>query len=385
MSIHKICIIGNGLAGLSAAAILSQENITIDLYAGSNKKNKLKNDNRTTAISESSYRFIKQKLNIKNKNIFWSCNEIDLFFEDKDNIKKFLKFKEKNKNLMHIFQNKELKKKLSKLISKKKNIKIIKKNISDINYLNGSVSINTNQFFYDLIILSTGNNSKLYNKINEGRSIEKNYKEVALTTNVKHNSKINKVSQFFLKEGPLAILPFSKKIFSVVWSINTAYFIKENKLLKKILASKIKNLLSNPKIINIEKIQSFPINLNLKTKYFKNNILILGDGLHSIHPMAGQGFNLVLRDIKKLSELISKSLRLGLMIKNSFLLKDFYQARKPENIIIGLGINLTNIFFKDNKYFLPIRKKILKNISNFEFIKKISQTISDKGILSNLL
>ena len=57
----------------------------------------------------------------------------------------------------------------------------------------------------------------------------------------------------------------------------------------------------------------------------------------------------------------------------------------PENIIIGLGINLTNIFFKDNKYFLPIRKKILKNISNFEFIKKISQTISDKGILSNLL
>ena len=120
MSVHKICIIGNGLAGLSAAAILSQENITIDLYAGSNKKNKLKNDNRTTAISESSYRFIKQKLNIKNKNIFWSCNEIDLFFEDKDNIKKFLKFKEKNKNLMHIFQNKELKKKLSKLISKKK-------------------------------------------------------------------------------------------------------------------------------------------------------------------------------------------------------------------------------------------------------------------------
>ena len=380
MNKPKICIIGNGLAGLSTAAILSHENISIDLYTGSNKKNKSKTDNRTTAISESSYNFIKQKLKIKNKNIFWPCDEIDLFFEDIKSISKFLEFKEKNKNLMYIFQNNELKQKLKKLISKKKNIRLIKKNITDINYLDGSVALDKNNFFYDLIILSTGNNSKLYNKITEGRSIKKNYKEIALTSIISHNSKIKKVSQFFLKEGPLAILPFSKKKFSVVWSVDIEYFRKKHMLLKKILVSKIKNLLNNPKIISITRIQSFPINLNLKTKYFKNNVLILGDGLHSIHPMAGQGFNLVLRDIKKLSELLSKSLRLGLMIKNTFLLKDFYQARKPENIILGLGINLTNIFFKDNKYFSPIRRKILNNISNSKFIKKISQTISDKGI-----
>ncbi len=139
-------------------------------------------------------------------------------------------------------------------------------------------------------------------------------------------------------------------------------------------------MLNNPKIRNIEKIQFFPIKLNLKTKYFKKNILILGDGLHAVHPIAGQGFNLVLRDIKKLSELMSKDLKLGLSLKNSFLLNNFYENRKPENIAIGLGINLTNIFFKDNKYFSPIRKIILDNINNFEFIKKISQKISNKGI-----
>ena len=228
--------------------------------------------------------------------------------------------------------------------------------------------------------MCTGNNSKLYNKITQGRSIEKNYREIAITTIIKHNSRINKVNQFFLKEGPLAILPFSKKMFSVVWSVSALYFNKENKFLKKILNSKIRSLFNNIKIKNIYKIQSFPIKLNLKTKYFKKNILILGDGLHAVHPMAGQGFNLVLRDIKKLSELISHSLRLGLTIKNSFLLKNFYQTRKPENIILGLGINLTNIFFKNNKYFSPIRKKILNGISNSEFIKKISKTISDKGV-----
>jgi 2-polyprenyl-6-methoxyphenol hydroxylase-like FAD-dependent oxidoreductase len=99
-----------------------------------------------------------------------------------------------------------------------------------------------------------------------------------------------------------------------------------------------------------------------------------------VHPMAGQGFNLVLRDIKKLTDLMSKTLKLGLLFNNTFLLKDFYEARKTENTIIGLGINLTSVFFKDNKFLSLIRRVILSNINNFEFIRKFSQKISDKGI-----
>ena len=144
---------------------------------------------------------------------------------------------------------------------------------------------------------------------------------------------------------------------------------------------KLKTLLNNTIIKNISEIQSFPISLNLKTRYSNKNTIILGDGLHTVHPMAGQGFNLVLRDIKKLSELIAKTLKLGLLLKNSLLFKDFYQSRKPENIILGLGINLTNTFFKDNKYFFPIKKIILNNVKKFNFIKKMSQKISDKGIV----
>jgi 2-octaprenyl-6-methoxyphenol hydroxylase len=379
MNIQKICIIGDGLAGLSAAASLSKENIKIDLYIGKKKINKPKKDNRTTGISESSYQFLTQKLKIKKLNIFWPSKEINLYFEDEKKIINFLNFKEK-KNLIYIFKNKELKKKLDKEIKKKKNIKLIKRNISDINYEDGSVCLDKKKVFYDLIVLSIGGQSKLYDKITKGRSIKKNYKEIAITTSIQHNSKINNVSQFFLKEGPLAVLPFNKKVFSVVWSLSNSFYRDNKKLLKKILSGKITDLLTNIKIRKIESIQSFPIKLNLKTKYFKKNILILGDGLHAVHPMAGQGFNLVLRDIKKLSELVSKSLKLGLLFKNSFLLQDFYQSRKPENTILGLGINLTNIFFKDNKYFYPMKKTILCNISKFKFIKKISQIVSDRGL-----
>ena len=348
----------------------------------SNKKKNNKNlDKRTTAISESNYQYIKKYINFNNQNFFWPCKKIDLFFEDKEKIINFLNFEEKNKNLLYIFQNKDLKKKLDKIISKTNNIKIIKKNIEDINNEEGHIKFSKKKKFYDLIILCIGGSSKLYSTIEKSRSIKKNYKEFAITAIIKHNANIKSASQFFLKEGPLAILPYQKKIFSTVWSVSSEFFYLHKKNIKKILAEKLKALLKTRSIKSIVDIHFFPINLNLKTKYFKNNVLILGDGLHTIHPMAGQGFNLVLRDIKTLKELTSKTLKLGLLIKNSFILKDFYNLRKPENNLLGLGINLTNIFFKNKKYFPSLKRGILNNVSRLGFIKKISQSISDKGIL----
>jgi len=379
MKKQKICIIGDGLAGLTTAVILSRQNISIDLYTGRKIKNK-KIENRTTAISESNFQFIKNDLNLSRRNFFWPCKKIDLFFEDKNKIVNFLNFSEKKTNLMHIFQNKDLKKKLDKIISKKKNIKLIEKNIEKINSEVSAVILNKKKKFYDLIILSTGSSSKLYSKIEAGRSIKKNYEEVAITATIKHDLKVQSASQFFPKEGPLAVLPFQKNIFSTVWSVDNSFFESNKKDLRKILIEKLSKSLNSKKIRNIKSIQSFPINLNLKTKYFKKNVLILGDGLHTVHPLAGQGFNLVLRDVKKLSELMSRTSYLGLLFKDSFLFRDFYNSRKPENNLFGIGINLTNLFFKDNKYFYSIKKIILSNIRNFDFIKKTSQSIADRGI-----
>ena len=124
MNDQKICIIGDGLAGLMTALILSKENVTIDLYCNNKNKNL---DKRTTAISESNYQYIKNKLNLKSKSFFWPCKKINLFFENDGRIINFLNFAEKKKNLMYIFQNKDLKKILDKIILKTKKIKIIKK------------------------------------------------------------------------------------------------------------------------------------------------------------------------------------------------------------------------------------------------------------------
>ena len=91
MNTQKICIIGDGLTGLTTAAILGKQNINIDLYSYNKKKSK-NTDSRTTAISESNFQYIKNNLNLHKTNFFWSCKKIHLFFEDKGKIINFLNF-----------------------------------------------------------------------------------------------------------------------------------------------------------------------------------------------------------------------------------------------------------------------------------------------------
>jgi len=87
---QKICIIGDGMSGLIAAAILGQENIKIDLYSSKEKKIKSKKDNRTTAISENNYKYLLNKFNLQSSKFFWPSKEVNLFYENDNQIKNFL-------------------------------------------------------------------------------------------------------------------------------------------------------------------------------------------------------------------------------------------------------------------------------------------------------
>ena len=364
MEKQRICIVGEGLSGLmSAIALNNLPNLEVHLIA---KKNKNFNDKRTTAISASNFNFFKGTMSRFDKKLFWPSKKINLFYETKEQKINFLNFNEDKNNLMYVFENKKVKEVLLKEIKKKK-IKIIQKNITKLDDLDA----------YDLKVLCLGKSSKIYQNIVNSRSINKDYKEIAVTGHVKHNLKEVNTSQFFLKEGPLAILPFSKNNFSFVWSVKKE-FPKKN--IKSVITSKICALLKTNKKINITNIQSYTLTLNLKRTYYNNDTLILGEGLHTIHPVAGQGFNLVMRDIKKLQEVLKYYTGLGILIKSSSALKDFSINRKSENIIIGLGIDLTHSFFKRNRLLDPFKKAILKNVSKNNTLSKISKFISNQGL-----
>ena len=363
MKKQRICIVGDGLSGLMTALALNKiEGLEVHLIS---KKNKPLKDKRTTAVSASNYEFLSSVVGKLDKKLFWPSNKINLFYETKDQNMNFLNFNEDKKNLMYIFENDKVKVKLLKEIKKKK-IKTLKKNINNLKDLSG----------YDLKILCLGRSSKIYQNIIDKRSLDKDYKEVAITGYVKHSIKNLNTAQYFLKDGPLAILPFSKNSFSFVWSVNKD-FLKKN--LKNVIKSKICEILKTKKI-KISNQQSYPLQLNLKRTYFKKDVLILGEGLHTVHPVAGQGFNLVLRDINKLQEILKYYTGLGMSLKSCPALEDFTTNRKAENIITGIGIDLTHNFFKQNKLLDPLKETILKNVSKNNTLKKISKFISNQGL-----
>ena len=375
MKKHKICIVGGGLTGLISALVLTKKGLDIDLIVeNTSPKNK---DLRVTAISEKNMEFLKSTIKNINLKLFYPVKKISLFFEKNNKTQNFLNFNE-NKNLMFFFENRSTKEHLTKLL-KKTNVKIQKKTVKSIDLAENKVSTNLSSKSYDLVVLCLGSNSPIYQKISGNREIKKNYKEHSITCSVKHQIKDIGAQQFFLKEGPLAILPYNKNKFSVVWSIEDRYFIKNKKNISNYLKTKLSNLLKTNKI-SLGNIQSYPLKLSLKRNYYKKNTIILGDGLHVVHPLAGQGFNLILRDIEKLNELIFNNLRLGLTIKDSNIPKDLSDSRKPENLLMGLGIDTTRKFFKSNKYLDPIKENILNNFSKSTLLKKITKRVANLGL-----
>ena len=375
MKKHKICIVGGGLTGLISAIILDHKEVDIDLLINNKKKN-IK-DLRSTAISEENFNFLKS--NIKNLNTaqFNSVKKINLYYQGSKKITNFLNFDGK-KNLMFFFENEKFKLHLLKQI-KKTRVNIINKEVKKVDISKNKIITKLSSKNYDLIILCLGSKSDIYQKILGNREINKNYNEQSITGNVRHNMGNLPAQQFFLKEGPLAILPFKKNHFSIVWSLGNKYYLKNKNNISLFVKNKLNNLFKFKKI-TLSKIQSYPLSLSIKTNYFKKNILILGDGLHVIHPIAGQGFNLILRDIRKIDELIKYNIRLGLPIKNSGILKTFTNSRKPENFLLGIGIDSTRTFFKENKYFDKLKENLLENFSRSETLKSISKRIANLGL-----
>ena len=137
----------------------------------------------------------------------------------------------------------------------------------------------------------------------------------------------------------------SQNLTSVVFSFDIE---KKEKISKIEILDLIKYFNPTYKIISSEIPDSFNLNLKLQKNYFYKNILFFGDSIHSIHPLAGQGFNMTIRDIIKLIKIIDQKVNLGLSLDKS-MFKEFENKTKSYNAIFSFGIDFIHEFFKFNK------------------------------------
>ena len=362
----NICIIGDGLTSLSLAKSLTNKKINVHFC----HKNKIENlsSSRTIGISKNNLEFFRKKIYKIPKKNFWEIKKIEIYSEKLEK-EKLLKFENNNDNLFYMLKNDDLYELLISEISKNKFFtkKLINKNSFYQNLLNKNK--------YDLIINCDSNNflsRKFFTK-----KIDKDYDNLAYTTIVKHNKiKNNIATQIFTKNGPIAFLPISNNETSIVCSLDT----KD----KKYNDSEVLDLISknNPKyeIQKILKLSSFKLNSSNLRNYHHENILAFGDLLHRIHPLAGQGFNMTIRDIKVLSRIIQNKIDLGMQLDSS-ILNEFEKETKNKNFLFSNSIDfIYEAFNFDKKIKNKSFKKILRIIGKNKNLSGYFIKLADEGL-----
>ncbi len=361
----NVCIIGDGLTSLSLAKILINKKINVHIYHR-NKNQKL-TPSRTIGISKNNLEFFKKEICEIPKKNYCEIKKIEIYSQKLKN-ENLLNFENKKNDLFYMVKNDELYRSLRENILKNKLFKYI-----TINRTFNEEQLNKKQ--YDLIINCDSNNflaKKYFTK-----KLVKDYFNIAYTAIIKHEKIENTTAvQIFTEFGPIAFLPISKTETSVVYSLDV-----KNRKFKNIEVVELINK-NNPKyqIKDIFDLNSFKLSSSNLRNYYHKNILAFGDLLHRIHPLAGQGFNMTIRDIKILSEIIQDKIELGLQVDSSTL-TDFEKQTKNKNFVFSSGIDFIYQIFNiekkvKNKNFTRILQTIGKNNNFNNFLIKFA----DRGI-----
>ena len=357
----KVCIIGNGLISLSLACVLIRKDIQVDIL--SDGKDKEYDKTRTLGISKSNVDYFNREIS-DIKKILWKINKIKIYTENSKN-KEIVNFSNDGQQIFSIVKNYQLYEILKKKLKKNKYTKFK----SNMSYKNIS------EKKYNLII-NCDSNHEISNKF-FSRRVEKNYNSNAYITVITHKiiEKNNTAVQNFTNKGPIAFLPISKTKTSVVCSLRD-----ENNDSKIDIKSFIRKF--NPKysITKINELKKFSLNSSNLRKYFEENILAFGDLLHKIHPLAGQGFNMSLRDIRLLSDIIDKKISVGLDIDSSICV-EFQKKIKDKNFIFSMGIDMIyEIFNFESKVNSKLITKSINIVNKNKFINSFFKNFADKGL-----
>lgn len=207
--------------------------------------------------------------------------------------------------------------------------------------------------------------------INMGRD---SYNQHAVVTNISTELAHNyRAFERFTKQGPLALLPLTRNRMSLVWcqnEKNTSSTMNDSDIdfIKKLQSAFGYRL---GQITKVGERNQYPLALHLPDQAFNGRVLLLGNSAHTLHPIAGQGFNIGLRDIAALFDYVQQAQVNGEDIGSQHFLDLYLAQRQPDwKQTITATDSLVRIFSSD---FLPLviaRNKALCLLDKVPFAKQ---------------
>jgi 2-octaprenyl-6-methoxyphenol hydroxylase len=206
-----------------------------------------------------------------------------------------------------------------------------------------------------LLVAADGRNSATRKQAGISHS-EYLYRQKSIVCTVAHERDHDGVAvELFLPGGPFAMLPMTKRRCNVVWSeradLADAYLALDEAAFLDELSQRFGDwlgpiALAGPRF-------AFPLGVMHAARYTGRRLALLGDAAHAIHPIAGQGLNLGLRDVAALAELIVDAGRLGLDVGAETVLARYERWRRFDNLMLTAVTDSLNRLFSND--IAPVR------------------------------
>jgi 2-polyprenylphenol 6-hydroxylase len=225
-----------------------------------------------------------------------------------------------------------------------------------------------------LIVAADGVDSWLRQQANIAVK-HKDFHQTAIVANFSTTKNHQNIArQWFAPHETLALLPLVGQNVSLVWSVSTEKSVELLELSNEALAEKLQAY-SNDELGDLKllsKVLSFALHQQTATQLVADRLLLVGDAAHQIHPMAGQGMNLGLRDVRNLQELLTNAHAMQDIGETTFLRK---YARERQADIASMNIltsGLDTLFAVENN--------MVKNITGWGF-KQLNRQATVKKLL----
>jgi len=182
------------------------------------------------------------------------------------------------------------------------------------------------------------------------RATQWRYRQTGIVTTVAHTRPHGGIAiEHFLPSGPFAILPMTGDRSSVVWTEHADLAPRLLALPEAEFAAELRARFGDflGEISPIGPRWAYPLALLQAERYVARRLALVGEAAHVIHPIAGQGLNIAIRDVAALAELIVDQRRLGLDIGDQAVLECYERWRRPDAVLLAAVTDGLNRLFSN--------------------------------------
>lgn len=159
-----------------------------------------------------------------------------------------------------------------------------------------------------------------------------------------------RAEEHFLPAGPFAILPLTGRRSSLVWTETRASAARIVALSEADFHGEMEQRfgLHLGEVEALDRPRAFPLGYFVARSFIGERLALVGDAAHVIHPIAGQGLNMGLKDVAALAETIVDAARLGIDVGQAGVLERYQRWRRFDTMAMGAATNALNLLFSND-------------------------------------